>query len=182
MQAFCMHTHAHKFIDIHYTFEQGLGNPDDIKNGERGESEKQERRGGKSEDRDTVDMVRKFTIKRNKCIRHFFNESVFSGGHFQLFGSGTRIQKGGRRGRTQRQNGCCTGVLTPRKRPLMLPKHDWQEGVTSQKSFTHTQAAPHRSTPSTPSSSHKAILAFAPAVLASTFMWLQKPCGHFSKG
>lgn len=64
----------------------------------------------------------------------------------------------------------------------MLPKHDWQEGVTSQKTFTHKLAAPHRSTPSTPSPSHKAMLAFTPAALAATFMWLQKPSGHFSKG
>lgn len=59
---------------------------------------KQERRGGKTEDRETVDMVRKFTIKRNDCVRHFFlffNESVFSGGHFQLFDCGTRIQRVG---------------------------------------------------------------------------------------
>lgn len=55
----------------------------------------EERRGGKTEDGDTVDMVRKFTIKRNDCIRHFFNESAFSRGYFQLFGSGTRIRRVG---------------------------------------------------------------------------------------
>lgn len=89
------HTGAHTHTDS-LTFITLLNGCWESRRLEKGsERGTQERRGGTTEDGDTGDTVRKFTIKRNDCIRHFFNESVFSGGYFQLFGSGTRIRRAG---------------------------------------------------------------------------------------
>lgn len=87
-------------------------------------------------------MVRKCTKKKWLYTTFFFLWKCFQWGVFWALWLWDQDSEGGRRGPTQRQNGCCTGVLTPRKRPLMLPKHDWQEGVTSQKTFTHTNCPP----------------------------------------
>lgn len=122
------------------------------------------------------------------CVFYILELSsvCFQWGVFSTLWHRVLESEGGRRGRTHRQNVRCTGVLTPRKRPLMPAKHDWQEGWPPRKpyahTYIHTNNNPPSDTPSTPSSSHKAALGFILAALAYTFMLLQKPNDRFSKG
>lgn len=145
------HTHSpftHNFIHIHCPFlykcwESGWNLKQRRMKGNR---RRRKRRWRKTEapDADTH-MGRKRAKKQNLCVLLYFNVLVcFQWGVFSALWLRVPESEGGRRSPTHRQNLCCTGVLTPRKGPLMPAKHDWQEGWPPRNPSARTHTHRHR--------------------------------------